>query len=177
MLCEKTIYTDEYAGTADLITGINDFETKIEFDEEWHTYRYNGKILPSVTTLLDDGEYKNVDGKILEYARKKGTLIHKEIQEYLENNKKGITKEFYDFLNIYENEKEKFKEKAIFDYKTYSIATPKNRKKCYKQIKMYAEAVKYIAGEEIEKYYMIHLPHNKKGKIYDLREEFENENS
>ena len=175
MLCEKTIYTDEYAGTVDLITGIEDFETNIEFDEEFHTYRYNGKLLPSVTQLLDDGEYKNVDKNILEYARKKGTIVHKEIRNYLESNLEGVTSEFYEFLRLYTEEQEKFVKKAIFDFKTYSVATPKNREKCYKQIKMYAEGVKYLTGEEIEYYYMIHLPHNKKGKIYDLRSEFENE--
>lgn len=175
MLCEKTIYTDEYAGTVDLITGIEDFETNIEFDEEWHTYRYNGKLLPSVTQLLDDGEYKNVDKKILEYARKKGTIVHKEIQNYLESNLEGVTSEFYEFLRLYTEEQEKFVKKAIFDFKTYSVATPKNREKCYKQIKMYAEGVKYLTGIEIDNYYMVHLPHNKKGKIYDLRSEFENE--
>ena len=173
MLCEKTIYTDEYAGTVDLITGIEDFETNIEFDEDFHTYRYNGKLLPSVTQLLDDGEYKNVDKNILEYARKKGTIVHKEIQNYLESNLKGVTSEFYEFLRLYTEEQEKFVKKAIFDFKTYSVATPKNREKCYKQIKMYAEGVKYLTGIEIDNYYMVHLPHNKKGKIYDLRSEFE----
>lgn len=175
MLCEKTIYTDEYAGTVDLITGIEDFETNIEFDEEWHVYRYNGKLLPSVTQLLDDGEYKNVDKNILEYARKKGTIVHKEIQDYLESHLEGVTSEFYEFLRLYTEEQEKFVKKAIFDFKTYSVATPKNREKCYKQIKMYAEGVKYLTGIEIDNYYMVHLPHNKKGKIYDLRSEFENE--
>lgn len=175
MLCEKTIYTDEYAGTVDLITGIEDFETNIEFDNDFHTYRLNGKLLPSVTQLLDDGEYKNVDKNILEYARKKGTIVHKEIQNYLESHIEGVTSEFYEFLRLYTEEQEKFVKKAIFDFKTYSVATPKNREKCYKQIKMYAEGVKYLTGIEIDNYYMVHLPHNKKGKIYDLRSEFENE--
>ena len=176
MLCEKTIYTDEYAGTVDLITGIEDFDTSnLKFDNDFHTYRLNGKLLPSVTQLLDDGEYNNVDKNILEYARKKGTIVHKEIQNYLESHLEGVTSEFYEFLRLYTEEQEKFVKKAIFDFKTYSVATPKNREKCYKQIKMYAEGVKYLTGIEIDNYYMVHLPHNKKGKIYDLRSEFENE--
>lgn len=173
MLCEKVVYTDEYAGAVDLITGIDDFKVDIEFDPEWHTYRYNGKLLPSVTQILDDGEYKYVDKNILEYARKKGTIVHKEIQDYLESHLEGVTSEFYEFLRLYTEEQEKFVKKAIFDFKTYSVATPKNREKCYKQIKMYAEGVKYLTGIEIDNYYMVHLPHNKKGKIYDLRKEFE----
>lgn len=174
MLCEKVVYTEEYAGTIDLLTGFEDFESNIDFDEEFHIYRLNGKIIPSVTQILDDGEYQKVDEKILEYARKKGTLVHKEIQEYLEANKKGFTSEFYEFLRLFKAEQEKFKEKAIFDYKTYAIATPKKRYKCYEQEKMYAEAVKKMTGKEVEHLYLVHLPHNKKGRIYDLKEEFEN---
>ena len=109
MLCEKIVYTEEYGGTIDLLTGFEDFPSNIDYDDEFHTYRLNGKIIPSVTQLLDDGEYKNVDEKILEYARKKGTLVHKEIQEYLEENKKGITNEFYEFMRLYKKESKKFK--------------------------------------------------------------------
>ena len=173
MLCEKIVYTPEYAGRVDLITGIKDFETNIEYDEEWHIYKLNGVILPSVTSLLDSGEYKNVDKDILKYAQEKGTLVHKEIQEYLEENKEGITSEFYEFLELYKKNQELFKSKAIFDFKTNSVATPAIREKCYKQIKMYAKAIKYLTNEEIENYYMVHLPHNKKSKIYDLKKEFE----
>lgn len=173
MLCEKVVYTDKFAGTVDLITGIDDFKVDIEFDSEWHVYRYNGKLLPSVTSLLDNGEYKNVDKKILEYSQKRGHLIHKEIQEYLEGGFKGITGEFYEFLRLYTQESELFEKRAIFDFKTYNAISPQKREKCYKQIKMYAEGVKYLTGIDIEYYYMVHLPHNKKGKIYDLRKEFE----
>ena len=173
MLCEKVVYTEEYAGTIDLLTGFEDFESNIDFDEEFHIYRLNGRIIPSVTQILDDGEYQKVDEKILEYARKKGTLVHKEIQEYLEENKKGFTSEFYEFLRLFKEEQEKFKRKAIFDHKTYAIATPKKRRKCYEQEKMYAEAVKKMTGKEVEYFYLVHLPHNKKGRIYDLKEEFE----
>ena len=175
LLCEKIVYTKDYAGTVDLITGIDDFKTDIEFDEEWHSYTLEGEKLPSVTTLLDDGTYdnSNIDKDVLEYAQKKGTIVHKEIQDYLESNLEGFSSEFYEFLDLFINNKELFLKKAIFDYKTYSVATPKNRKKCYEQIKMYAGAIKYLTGEEIEGYYLIHLPHNKKGRIYDLRGEFE----
>ena len=100
MLCEKVVYTTEYAGTIDLLTGFEDFESNIDFDEEFHIYRLNGRIIPSVTQILDDGEYQKVDEKILEYARKKGTLVHKEIQEYLETNKNGFTSELYEFLRF-----------------------------------------------------------------------------
>ena len=168
LLSEKIVNTDTYAGTVDIITGIDNFESTCTYNEEWHTYRLDGKIIPSVTRLLDDGSYLNVDPKILESAQIRGTLIHKEIENYLKHQIKGYTDEFYEFLDIYTNNKEKFEEKAIFDIKTYSQANPKNRDKCLKQEKMYAKAIEYLTGEQIDNFYMIHLPKNKKGKLIKL---------
>lgn len=177
ILSEKLVHTDKFAGTADLITGIDDFETpELTYNETWHTYRLNGKIIPSVTRLLDDGTYINVDTKVLESAQMRGTLIHKEIEDYLKHQEMGYTDEFYEFMNIYTTDSEKFNEKAIFDIKTYASASPKNREKCLKQEKMYAEAIKYLTGEDIEHFYMIHLPRGKKGKLIELEESNESSN-
>ena len=173
ILSEKMINTKEYAGCVDIITGIDDFETELDYNEEFHCYRLNGKILPSVTQLLDDGTYENIDKDILKYAQDKGTIVHKEIETYLKTQEKGFTSEFYTFLDLFIENKELFENKAIFDIKTFAVATPKNREKCYKQEKMYAEGIKYLTGEDIENFYMIHLPHDKKGKIIDLKKEFE----
>lgn len=171
ILSEKMVHTKEYAGCVDIITGIEDFDTpELTFDEEWHTYRVNGKIVPSATRLLDDESYANVNQEILKKACERGTLIHKEIEMYLKHTEKGFTDEFQEFLYIYTTEQEKFLEKAIFDIKTYAVASKKNKEKCLKQEKMYAEAIEYLTGEKIEKFYMIHLPKNKKGKLIELGE-------
>lgn len=177
ILCEKALHTDNYAGTADLITGIDDFDSELEFNEEFHTYKLNGKLLISVTQLLDDGTYdnKNIDKDVLKYAQEKGTIVHKEIQEWLESKKDGFTKELDNFKELYKNNKKLFNSKAIFDFKTYSVATPKNREKCYKQIKMYDDALLFMTGKRVNHYYLVHLPHDKPGKIYDLKGEFEND--
>ena len=66
LLSEKIVNTDKYAGTVDLITGIDDFKEQVVYDDEWHTYKLNGKIIPSVTQLLDDGEYSDVDKDMFE---------------------------------------------------------------------------------------------------------------
>lgn len=176
LLCEKKVYTEEYAGTVDLITGLDDFKSDIEFDEEWHSYSLNGKRLPSVTQILDDGTYDNehIDKDVLKYAQDKGTLVHKEIQEWLESGKEGFTEEFYNFIDLFNENKELFENKAIFDFKTYAVATPKNREKCFKQIDMYAKAIEYLDGEKLAHYYLVHLPHGKKARIYDLTKEFAN---
>lgn len=168
ILSEKIVNTEEYAGTVDIITGIDNFESTCTYNEEFHTYRLNGKIIPSVTRLLDDGTYINIDPKILESAQMRGTLIHKEIEQWLKSGINGYTDEFYEFLDIYTNNEQLFENKAIFDIKTYASASPKNREKCLKQEKMYAKAIKYLTGEDIEHFYMIHLPRGKKGKLIEL---------
>lgn len=172
LLCEKPVHTKEFAGTIDLLTGYDDFNSEIEFNEEWHTYKLKGKLLISVTQLLDDGTYDNVDKDILKYAQDKGTIVHKEIQNYLEGNLEGFTEEFYEFVRLYQENIKLFSNRAIFDYKTYSIATPANRKKCWEQTSKYADGVEYLTGIRPEKQYLIHLPHGKSGKIYDLTKEF-----
>ncbi len=175
LLCEKMVNTERYAGTVDLITGLEDFKTNIQFDREWHTYRVNNKIIPSVTQLLDDGTYdkSKIAREILRYAQDKGILIHQEIQEWLEKGKEGITEEFYEFVRLFNENQKLFLQKAIFDFKTYAVASLKNRRKCYQQIDMYSKAIKYLTSEEIKNYYLVHLPHGKEGKIYDLAKEFE----
>lgn len=174
-LCEKIVYTDEFAGCVDLITGLDDFESDIEYNEDFHTYRLNGKIIPSVTQLLDDGVYEKVDKDILRYAQDKGTIVHEEIENWWKHQKEGFTSEFYEFLRLYKENKELFKEEAIFDYKTYNTNVKSKREKCYKQEKKYAEGIKYLTGKDIKKFYMIWLPHDKEGKVFDLKGEFENE--
>ena len=118
-LCEKQIHTDTYGGCVDLITGVDDFETEVVFDKDWHTYRVDNKIVPSVTQLIDDGTYENphIGKDTLQYAKDKGTLVHKEIQEWLEEEKEGITEEFYEFVRLFNENQEVFKQKAIFDFK------------------------------------------------------------
>jgi hypothetical protein len=172
LLSEKIVNTEEYGGTVDLISGLDDFKSTCTYNEEWHTYRVNGKIVPSVTQILDDGSYQNVNPEVLKQAQDRGTLIHKEIEAYVKRAEKGFTDEFEDFLGIYTKEKEKFENEALFDIKTYAVASPKNREKCYKQLQMYADAIEYLTGKKIRQFYMIHLPKNRKARLIDLTKEF-----
>lgn len=171
ILSEKIVHTNEYAGCIDILTGIEDFDTpNITFNEEWHTYKLNGKIIPSVTTILDTGDYINVSEEVLEYARQKGTLVHKEIEEYLKENKYGFTQEFEEFVRLFQTYNNLFNQVAIFDIKTYSSNSKDKIEKCYKQTCMYGTGVKYLTSKEVKHHYEIWLPHNKKGRIIDLDE-------
>ena len=60
ILSEQIVNTSEYAGTIDILTGVDEFTPQVEYNDEWHSYKLNGKIIPSVTQLLDTGEYNNV---------------------------------------------------------------------------------------------------------------------
>ena len=59
ILSEQIVNTSEYAGTIDILTGVDEFTPQVEYNDEWHVYKLNGKIIPSVTQLLDTGEYNN----------------------------------------------------------------------------------------------------------------------
>ena len=57
----------------------------LEFFPATHTYLYDGLMLPSVSRILEtkfNGEYKNVPPAVLDNAAKRGTAVHKAIENY-----------------------------------------------------------------------------------------------
>lgn len=83
--------------------------TKLEFDEETHTYIKNGIILKSVTQILQELfplKYENVPKKILQIKASYGTELHKFI-EIIEKKKPkkplAYIKRYYK-PNIYQEE-------------------------------------------------------------------------
>jgi hypothetical protein len=77
----------------------------IQFNEERHEYKLDGKVIPSVSQLLKKHgltvDYSMVPEAILSAKAERGTLIHKEIQDYIEKRELGFTKEcrlFSDWL-------------------------------------------------------------------------------
>ena len=163
-------YKDQYAGTIDLLCGVPKISTDLQFDEDKHEYLLNGKSLPSVTKLLDTGEYNNVDPDVLNRARERGTEIHKELEEYFKNGKYGDTKEFYEAISLLKQDRYKYllEEPTIIDFKTYAEANTKNKKKCLRQEKLYGKAVYELTKIKIKNYVMIHLPKSKNGCIIVL---------
>ena len=86
----------------------------VEYIDETHTYLVDGVITPSVTQILQfifPGKYGGVDRATLDNASRKGTLLHKIIEEYENNGKtqkinrqntKGghITQEFKNYIYL-----------------------------------------------------------------------------
>lgn len=75
----------------------------INFDEQTHTYtNENGEVLISVTQLLKlagiSPNYDFVNEEVLKAAAEKGTLIHKEIEDYIKKGEIGFTKELHEFI-------------------------------------------------------------------------------
>ena len=164
-------YKDIYAGTIDLLCSVPTITTELVFDEELHCYTLNGKPLPSVTKLLDDGSYNNVNPYILKKACDRGHKIHKELELYFKTGQLGDTREFYEAISLIEQNKDLLNEPSIIDFKTYAKATKKNKEKCLKQEMMYGKAVYELTKVKIKNYIMIHLPKNNKGKLIILKED------
>lgn len=80
---------------------------KIEFNPENHSYTVDGKPVISVTQLLKkhglSPDYSSVSAEILNKAADRGTLIHEEIANYINNDgEMGFTRELQDFIRLYE---------------------------------------------------------------------------
>ena len=73
----------------------------LEYDEESHTYIYEGICLPSITQILQvrfGRKYDGVDYKVLNKAAEKGTLIHKAIENLCKTGEVEDYKEVRNFM-------------------------------------------------------------------------------
>ena len=79
---------------------------EIKFDEILHKYTVDGKEVISVTQLLQKHKitpsYDAVDKELLRVASERGTLIHEEVEKWIESGECGFTEEaerICDYLN------------------------------------------------------------------------------
>lgn len=76
----------------------------LKFNKEEHKYYDGDKELLSVTQLLHKHklapDYTFVKSDVLDKAAQKGTLIHEEIQKYIEDKEIGFTDELADFRKL-----------------------------------------------------------------------------
>lgn len=69
----------------------------LDFDERTHTYKLNGVVLPSVTTImkpLSDDKYSTVRADVLENAANKGSIVHNAIENYLKFGIEDISDDY-----------------------------------------------------------------------------------
>ena len=73
------------------------------FDPQTHTYTLDGKDLISVTQLMEkhglSPNYNGVDEETLKASAERGTLIHKEIENYIKKGEIGFTDECAEFVS------------------------------------------------------------------------------
>ena len=79
---------------------------EVKFDENLHKYTVDGKEVISVTQLLQKHKitpsYDAVDKELLRVASERGTLIHEEVEKWIESGECGFTEEaerICDYLN------------------------------------------------------------------------------
>lgn len=79
---------------------------KLEFNEETHQYLLDGKPLISVTQLMQKHglapKYDGVDLEILKKKAERGSLVHKEIEDFIKEGEIGFTKEVANFKHYVE---------------------------------------------------------------------------
>lgn len=80
-----------------------------EFNEEKHEYTLDGKKLISVTQLMQKHglapNYAGVSSEVLNAKAERGSLIHKEIEEFIKNKEIGFTEEMIEFKDYVEGRK------------------------------------------------------------------------
>lgn len=84
----------EMKGCSDKIT-IPDLK-ELEFDDESHTYRLNGIVIPSVTTVMEPlsaEKYKGISSATLNNAANKGTEVHNAIENWIKFGFEDISPE------------------------------------------------------------------------------------
>ena len=81
----------------------------IEFDKATHTYEVDGRKVISVTQLLRkqglSPDYSGIPEETLQRKAERGTLIHKEIEDFIKNGEIGFTKEVGRFADYLEESK------------------------------------------------------------------------
>ena len=75
---------------------------EIRFIEETHKYYLGDKELISVTTLMQKHglapNYSNVNAEVLRAKAERGTMIHKEIEDFIKDGSIGFTAELLNFI-------------------------------------------------------------------------------
>lgn len=82
---------------------IPEFE-ELVFDEEKHLYRLNGRIIPSVTTLmkpLSQSYYYGIDEDVLNKAAYRGTSVHNAIENFIRFGVDDISQEYKGYFDAF----------------------------------------------------------------------------
>ncbi len=167
---------------------------KVKFNKKNHTYtliKDNGeKInLVSVTTLLKKHEitpdYSNVNENVLKAKAERGSVIHEELEQYINHKKLGFTSELENFIkackkhNILPSKSEfmvwndeiagTVDVAGIIDGQTFlgdfKTTTTLHREAVAWQLSLYA----YLMNEKFDKFLCIHFPDEDTCNIVEIK--------
>lgn len=167
---------------------------KVKFNKKNHTYtliKDNGeKIdLVSVTTLLKKHkitpDYSNVNEEVLKAKAERGSVIHEDLEQYINHKKLGFTNELENFIkackkhNILPSKSEfmVWNEEiagtvdvaGIIDGQTFigdfKTTTTLHREAVAWQLSLYA----YLMNEKFDKYLCIHFPDENTCNIVEIK--------
>lgn len=110
---------------------------ELQFDPGPHTYRLDGIIIPSVTTVLgplNDMKYAGVGEKTLNQAANKGSAVHEAIENWVEFGIEDIEPEYRGYFEAFL--------KWWEEYQPVPVAT---ERKVYHRVMRYAGTVDFLA--------------------------------
>lgn len=163
----------------------------IKFNEKEHIYELDGKKLISVTQLLRKHglapDFSNVDEETLRRKAERGTMIHKEIENYVTTGDLGFTQEFYDFRNFAKdlNLVNMKAEQVVYNdlvAGTLDLTAERTAEDCgYMRVlidhktsshldknylRWQLSVYEYLSGQEYDKFYCFHL--TDKSKVFEI---------
>ena len=99
----------------------------INFNEEKHEYTLDGKVLISVTQLMKkhglSPNYGDVPAAVLRAKAERGTLIHKEIENFIKTGEIGFTTEMLNFRKYVDANKISILASEIIAYNDVAAGT------------------------------------------------------
>ena len=171
---------------------------EIRFDEATHTYSLGKKKLISVTQLLKkhslSPDYSNIDidEEVLSRKAKRGSLIHKEIEDYIKTGEYGFSRELDEFIRIVEEKgmkdldperifhddliagtadllatyikKEGDKEAIVHVLVDYKTSAQVHFESCRWQLSLYER----LSKSEIDELYVLHFPEDAPGRLIPI---------
>lgn len=115
---------------------------ELTFESGTHTYRLNGIIIPSVTTVLgplNDLKYSGIGEKTLEKAADKGSAVHEAIENWIEFGIEDIEPEHRGYFDAF-----------LKWWKEYNPIPVATERKLYHRVMRYGGTIDFLAYIEDE---------------------------
>lgn len=91
----------------------------LEFDAPSHVYRFNGREVPSVTTIIRSAlgdPFERVAARVLEFARQRGTAVHRacELDDAGQLDESTVDERIWPYVDAWRTFRRQFKFHVLF---------------------------------------------------------------